>query len=323
MRLLLLACLIPLLSPGAENSNLLLQHPTLSRTQIVFVYAGDLWSVAREGGEAIRLTTGAGVETTRSFRPTARGSLSPANTTATWTFSCARRGRRSEAAHVASRRPIPSWAGRPTASGFCLYRSRTAYSRFSELFTIQVEGGLPETAPLPMGFEGSYSPDGSSLAYSRCPRVQQAWKRYRGGDHHADLDRRSVSGRVEKVPRENSNDFNPMWVGDKVYFLSDREGPVTLYSYDTRSKKVNRAIRNDGLDFKSACAGPGAIVYEQFGALHLYDLKSGKTKPVRVTIRRRPSAGARRISPMSPGACATRTSRPRAHARCLRLAERS
>jgi tricorn protease len=89
---------------------------------------------------------------------------------------------------------------------------------------------------------------------------------------------------VEKVPRETSNDYNPMWAGDKVYFLSDRNGPVTLFSYDPHSKQVKQAVENRGLDLKSASAGPGAIVYEQFGSLHLYDLKSGQTKAVNVHI---------------------------------------
>jgi tricorn protease len=75
-----------------------------------------------------------------------------------------------------------------------------------------------------------------------------------------------------------------MWAGDRIYFLSDREGPVTLFYYDTKTNKITRAIANHGLDFKSASAGPGAIVYEQFGELHLYDLKTGQTKAVAVTL---------------------------------------
>ena len=76
------------------------------------------------------------------------------------------------------------------------------------------------------------------------------------------------------IPRDNSNDFNPMWVGDTIYFLSDRSGPVALFAYDTKSREVKQVVKNDGLDIKSASAGPGAIVYEQFGSLHLFDLKS-------------------------------------------------
>jgi tricorn protease len=72
--------------------------------------------------------------------------------------------------------------------------------------------------------------------------------------------------------------------GDRIYFLSDREGPVTLFHYDIHTKKVTRAIENHGFDFKSASAGPGAIVYEQFGSLNLYDLQTSKTKPVPVNL---------------------------------------
>ncbi len=75
-----------------------------------------------------------------------------------------------------------------------------------------------------------------------------------------------------------------MWVGDTVFFVSDREGPATLYSYDTRTKRVARRIENKGLDIKYASAGPGGIVYEQFGGLHLYDLKTGRSSPVAVTL---------------------------------------
>ena len=81
------------------------------------------------------------------------------------------------------------------------------------------------------------------------------------------------NSRIVKVPRENSNDFNPMWAGDKVYFLSDRDGPATLFSYDPKTVQVKKLVDNRGLDFKSAGAGADAIVLEQFGALSLYDLK--------------------------------------------------
>ncbi|HEY5838245.1 MAG TPA: PDZ domain-containing protein, partial [Pyrinomonadaceae bacterium] len=92
---------------------------------------------------------------------------------------------------------------------------------------------------------------------------------------------------IEKIPRTDSNDFSPMWpAGDarKVYFLSDRDGTITLFAYDTVSKRISEAIENDGLDIKSASASADAIVYEQFGSLNIYDLKSGKTKRVPVTI---------------------------------------
>jgi tricorn protease len=71
-----------------------------------------------------------------------------------------------------------------------------------------------------------------------------------------------------------------MWVGNRVFFLSDRSGPMSLFSYDTKSKSVQLALKHDGLDFKSASAGPDAIVIEQFGAIWLYDLRSGAAHKV-------------------------------------------
>ena len=172
----------------------------------------------------------------------------------------------------------------PDGTQILFTSGRTAYSRFNELFTVGIEGGFPKRLPLPMGYEGSFSSDGKHIAYVPLRRAFTAWKRYRGGTATpiwvADLS----DSRIEKIPRTDSNDYEPMWVGEKVYFLSDREGPVTLFSYDVKTRKVSRALQNDGLDLKSASAGPGAIVYEQFGSLNLYDLVTGKTSPLSVSI---------------------------------------
>ena len=129
------------------------------------------------------------------------------------------------------------------------------------------------------------SPDGQSIAYEPIGKAFVMWKKYRGGQTSRIWLARMSDSSITKVPRTNSNDFNPMWAGDRVYFLSDRNGPVTLFSYDTKSQVVREAIPNTGLDFKSASLGPDAIVYEQFGGIFLYDLKSGKTKAVPIRVR--------------------------------------
>jgi tricorn protease len=263
---------------------LLLQKPALSRTQIVFVYAGDLWTVPRDGGDAKRLTSGAGIETNPAFSPDGSqiaftgeydGNVDvfviPAEggvpKRLTW--------------HPAADITL-GWT--PDGKRILFSSTRTSYSRLRELFTVGLEGGMAEKVDLPMGFEGAYSPDGTQLAYVPISRAFTAWKRYRGGQATPIWIATLATGHIEKVPREGSNDFNPMWAAGEVYFLSDRDGPVTLYAYDTRSKQVKRLLDNDSLDLKSASTGPGAIVYEQFGSLHLYDLKSGKTRAVNVRI---------------------------------------
>jgi tricorn protease len=156
--------------------------------------------------------------------------------------------------------------------------------RYAQLFSVSVEGGPEEPLPLPVGYEAAFSPDGKRLAYVPMGRAFAAWKRYRGGMTTpvwiADLG----TSKVEKVPRDNSNDYCPMWAAGKVWFLSDREGAVTLFNYDPQSKRVSRAVENKGMDFKSASAGPDAIVLEQFGQLHLFDLKSARLTPVKITV---------------------------------------
>jgi tricorn protease len=271
---------------GQSDKPLLFRQPTLSTTHIVFVFAGDLWIVPREGGTAERLTTGIGVETSPSFSPDGK----------TIAFTGEYDGNVDvyvvPAAGGVPRRltyhpgadVVNGWTPDGTQVLFGSGR-RSESGRTGQLFTIPIDGVFPTEIPLPMAYEGSFSADGTQLAYVSLPwGYHQAWKRYRGGTTSPIWIARLSDSSVEKLPRNNSNDFDPMWVSDKVYFLSDRNGSITLFSFDIASKKVTELIHNTGLDIKSASAGPGAIVYEQFGSLNLYDLKSGKQKKLNITI---------------------------------------
>ncbi|HEU5334952.1 MAG TPA: PDZ domain-containing protein, partial [Terriglobales bacterium] len=154
------------------------------------------------------------------------------------------------------------------------------------LFTMPLSGhGFPNELRLPSGEQASLSPDGTQLTYVPHPQWEPGWKHYRGGQTTpiwiVDV---ATSHLVAEIPRENSNDSNPMWVGDTIYFLSDRNGPVSLFAYNTKSRQVSEVVANQGLDLKSASAGPGAIVYEQFGSLHLYDLNSHQARTVNVRV---------------------------------------
>jgi tricorn protease len=285
---LFLGLLIVLAAAPAKTTDsdgpFLLQKPALSQTRIVFVFAGDLWSVPREGGEAERLTSSPGFETNPLFSPD--GSVIAFTgeydgNVDVFVIPAAGGVPRRLTWHPAADIAL-GWA--PDGKRVLFTSGRNAYSRFSELYTVGLDGGLEEKLPLPMGFEAAFSPDGVRIAYVPLSRAFTAWKRYRGGRATPVWIANLADSVVEKVPRENSNDFNPIWVGDKVYFLSDRDGAVSLFAYDLKSKKVSRTFENSGLDLKSASAGPGAIVYEQFGSLNLYDLKTGTTSRVPVTV---------------------------------------
>jgi tricorn protease len=240
--------------------------------------------VPREGGEARHLTTGAGMETDPVFSPDGSRIAFTGEydgNVDVYTVPAAGGVPKRLTWHPAPD-AVLGWF--PDGKRILFSSPRDGFAGQWELFTIGVDGVFPEKLPLPWGWEASYSPDGSRLAYVPMRRAFSTWKHYRGGDTTPIWLATVSNSKIEKVPRENSNDFNPMWIGERVYFLSDRNGPVTLFSYDTRSKQVKEEIRNAGLDFKSAGAGADAIVIEQFGGLLLFDLKSGKTKPVPVRI---------------------------------------
>ncbi len=136
-----------------------------------------------------------------------------------------------------------------------------------------------------MAEEGSYSPDGSQIAYVPVFQWEPDWKGYRGGQTTPVWIAKLADSSIVKVPREESNDRNPMWVGKTVYFLSDRDGPTTLFAYDTETQKVSRVIDNkNGFGISSASADDRSIVYSQFGALHVYDLATHKEKAISVTV---------------------------------------
>ena len=250
----------------ADEGTTFFRNPALSATTIVFEYGGDLWTVPRSGGQAARLTTGPGEETNPVFSPD--GSMVA--------FS-GRYDGNVDVFVVPSSGGVPkrlTWHPGPDAlQGWTPDGKRVLFSSgrsaapagYQQLFTIGLDGGAEQRLPLPIGYEGAFSPDGARIAYVPLQRAFTMWKRYRGGRTTpiwlADL----ATSRIERVPRDNSNDYRPMWAAGKVWFLSDREGPVTLFSYDPGTKRVARAVENRGMDFKSASAASDAIVIEQFG----------------------------------------------------------
>ncbi len=269
---------------GGE-SYALLRQPALSRTEIAFSYAGDIWIVDRKGGDARRLTSSPGTESSPLFSPDGSQIVFTGeydgNTDVYLVPSMGGVPRRLTY-HPAADTAL-GWT--PDGKRILFRSSRYSYADFTRLYTIPTEGetGISDELPLPVAFEGSYSPDGSHIAYVPNLQWQEAWKRYRGGQTTPVWIASLADSSVEKLPRENSNDSQPIWVGDTIYFLSDRNGPVTLFAYDTKSKAVRELVKNTGFDLKSVSAGPGALVYEQFGAVHLYDTASGSD--ARVDIR--------------------------------------
>ncbi|HEY2460139.1 MAG TPA: PDZ domain-containing protein [Candidatus Acidoferrum sp.] len=269
---------------AADAPPLLLRQPTLSATKIVFVYAGDLWSVSRDGGVAERLTAGIGVKSQPSFSPDGSeiafsgdydGNVDVYVIPATG-------GTPRRLTYHPARDEVRGW----TRDGkrILFASTRNSYSRFTQLFTVSREGGFPTPLPFPIAEEGTYSPDASEIAYVPLGHAFDIWKRYRGGRTSPIWIAKLSDSSVTQIKRDNSNDYAPIWIDHRIFFLSDRNGPMSLFVYDTNSKAVSEVLKSDGFDFKNASAGPGAIVIEQFGAIWLYDLKSGQAHKVNIRI---------------------------------------
>ena len=286
--LLMLISLLTFFATGGfaaetRTTSLLLQSPTISRDAIAFAYGGSVWLVGRSGGHAHALVSNVDADVVR---------FSPDGTKLA--YSAAQDGMMRvyviDAGGGEPRRLMSHPAGAtvvgwtPDGRSVLVASAMASPTDPRQLFTIPVSGGYPVRLPLPMAETGSYSGDGSHLAYVPNFRWEPFWRGYRGGQttpiYIADL----ADSHIAPIPRDNSNDDAPMWLGNSVYFLSDRDGPVTLFAYDLGSRRVARVITNAGIDITAASAGADAIVYSQFGALHVYDVRTRAEHPIAVTL---------------------------------------
>ena len=276
MLVVLIAVTVSGLARAQAQKLLLLRDPSVSATQIAFSFAGNIWTSNRDGSNVRRLTSG-GHEGKPVFSPD--GSQVAFTGDYDGNRSVYVVGATGGVPRRLTYHPadigVVGWT--PDGKRIVFASTRTAFAQgVVQLFTVPIEGGFATPIPLARASEGSFSPDGARFAYVPNIQWQKAWKRYRGGQAKpiwiANLSDSSIQA---TIPRDNSNDFNPVWVGDTIYFLSDRNGPVTLFAYDTKSQQVKQVVQNSGLDIKSLGATSDAIVYEQFGSLHLLDLRSG------------------------------------------------
>jgi tricorn protease len=268
---------------GAEQKEPLAQQPTISKTTIVFEYGGYLWSVPREGGEARQLTT-AGHEGSPQFSPdgTQIAFTGQYDGNVDVYVMPAAGGSPKRLTWHPGQDVAMGWT--PDGKSILFASDRDAYADIVRFYTVPAEGGVAEPLPMWRAFNGHYSPDGTRIAYVPNFQWQQAWKRYRGGQTTPVYIVRLSDLSLERIPRDNSNDSSPVWFGDTVYFLSDRNGPVTLFAYDPKSKSLKQVVENKGFDLKTVSAGPDALVYEQFGGIFVLDPKTGASKKVDIHL---------------------------------------
>lgn len=281
----------------AQDEARLLRFPALHGNQIVFTYAGDLYSVDRAGGTAQKLTNDEnGYEMFARFSPDGKqiaftgqydgntevflipstGGI-PKRLTYTATL-----GRDDISDRMGPNNIVMTWRDNENI----VFRSRKqTFNDFKgQLFLANVEGGLTEELPLPCGGFCSYSPDKTKLAYNRVFREFRTWKYYKGGMADDIWIYDFKTKQTENLTSNIYQDMFPMWNGDKIYFVSERERPTNLYAYDVKTKATTKVTDFREFDVKFPSLGDNGIVFENGGFIYVYDFASQKVGKVTIRI---------------------------------------
>ena len=294
---LVFAMLLSVMKGYSQDEARLLRFPAIHGNQIVFTYAGDLYSVDKTGGLARKLTNDeVGFEMFARFSPDGKkiaftgqydGNtevyLIPAEGGIPQRLSyTATIGRDDVADRMGPNNIVMTWRD----NEHILFRSRKqTFNDFKgQLFLEDVKGGMPEELPLPAGGFASYSPDRTKLAYNRVFREFRTWKYYKGGMADDIVIYDFKSRQTENITNNPAQDIFPMWAGDKIYFCSDRERIMNLFCYDLTTKLITRVTNFTEFDIKFPSIGNQSIVFENGGFIYTYDLASGQTSKVAIRI---------------------------------------
>lgn len=270
-------------SPSTLDATRMLAGPAISAERVAFDYAGDLWSARHDGSDLRRLTSHSGREARPRFSPDGSEIAFTAeyDGNADVYVVSATGGEPRRLTWHPGRDIVQGWD--PDGSAVLFTSTRDVHTnRFQRLFTVPAVGGHPTPLPVPTAFRASYSPDGTRIAYVplRAPFTQ--WKNYRGGTTSRIWILTLSDLSVEQVPQPEGrcNDTDPMWVGEDLHFLSDRDGEFNLYIWGPGAEP-KRLTEYEDFPILSASAGAGQVVYEQAGYLHTYTLgQSSRQLPI-------------------------------------------
>lgn len=288
----LLAAATTLLSMAAHampstSDTRMLTAPALSARHLAFIYAGDVWIANPDGSAPRRLTADPGEKSNPQFSPDGKLLAYSANVDGN-----------TDVYLLPVEGGVPrrlTWhPGVDTVQGFTpdgkavMFTSpRAAFNnRYRKLFTVPVAGGVETQLEIPNAARATWSPDGQRIVYNPFSPAFLQWKHYRGGTHSILWLFNRSDKSVLKIPQPatHANDVDPMWIGDTIYFRSDRDGEFNLYAYDVKTRAVRVLTRHRDFPVLNASAAGNRIVYEQAGYLHALDLVTGQARKLTIGV---------------------------------------
>lgn len=287
--LTVLVALFPIVA-RSQNGNggtqtRLLRTPTVSANQIGFAYANNIWVVPRAGGSAKRLTSFQGQTANPHFSPDGRWIAFSGEYAGNFDVYVvpAEGGEPKRLTWHPGADMVEGWTPDGKSIMFSSTRATWAPSGAPRFWTVPAEGGVEEPMPLPRGYQGKISADGSHIAY----RMNNSWdeerRNYRGGQNRPIwiVDLKTFD--LVSPPWTDSKDVCPVWVDNSVFFISDRDGVANVWQYETSSKKLTQITKFTDFDVKAMDSGAGAIVFEQAGYIHELNSKTGKESIVHIS----------------------------------------
>lgn len=295
--LLLLTLLIFPITGGAEEAGLtrLLRFPHIQGDKIAFVYAGDIWVVDAQGGVARRLTSHKGLELFPKFSPDGKWiafSGEYSGTRQVYVMSV-EGGEPRQLTFYNDVGPLPPRGGydhqilgwSPDGKHILFRANRLPWSeRMGRPYMISFEGGNEWPLPIPESGGGNFSPDGSKFVYTPIEREWRTWKRHRGGRAQDVWIYDLKANTSEKITDWRGTDNQPMWIGDTIYFTSDREHTLNLYAYNTKTKKTRKVTNHTDYDVLWPGVGRNQIVYEAGGYIYRFNPENDKSERVPIRV---------------------------------------
>ena len=294
-KLIYLAVLAAASLTAQADEGRLLRFPGTNGQEVAFSYAGDIYTVSITGGTARKLTSHKGYEAFARYSPDGRTiAFTGQYDGNTEVYVMPAQGGEPKRITFTSSNPRDDWGDRmgpnnitmawtPDGSGV-IYRNRISESFDGKLWKAPVNGGMAEELPLPEGGFCCYNADGTKLAYNRVFREFRTWKYYKGGmaDDIWIYDTKAKS--VTNITNNIAQDIDPMWIGDEIYFMSDRDNRMNIFVYNTRTGATQKVTDFTEYDVKFANCGGGKIVFENGGYLYVLDPSTKRSEKITIYL---------------------------------------